>query len=639
MSEPIHSINEHSFSKQGSPRDVPFEGHVISVDLSKLSKSDKSLERPFLDHLSEHFQRQDSPVFSATSRHAQYLFNDFLTIERGVGSLLGVNQDVQDVLGEAGAALVGTGAAVWAKGKEEEKAAFRALDPKAGQRAIDTQRTGKAEVALGFSVTASRTFGLATDTRGVNSGATATTSLGRATFSLGVIGGVFSTFWYAFIGLNSWNSLKGVWKLEEEFKDKSPKEIIEILRGKLKFGLEETIKVLRERHKEEPDPKIEFNGWCEDILSQETVNLAADFLQIVNPDAKAGYDFEEAAKEMTDSLELNGVTANGEDSRVAELGLSSKALIGFESLHRNRLEMAKSDLARSIGENALGEVWKILNGTNPTEEEIKSVTKSVEEGIAHTKMEDIVVLVFASFGAAVVVTSTVAACITCPPLGLIMACVVFSIALSAIGAGIDLNSLVKTWDAPSGKYEQRENAIKLLLGVGSIVGICMLSASTFGAFPLAVASFIVVVSVVRVVRTHQKKVSEKEIHYSMEDLLKKVTKLENDKPNARSIEKIKRIIQKKIPHIHKSISRNIEEGSWGQKIMTYLDQKQIVNLKEEVEKWKDAEDLIVGELKGAFETLGAVSTTSKSWMESFSQLVSGNSHLKRIFPSSSAEPA
>ena len=644
----IHSVDGSHLDSPKTPQDAVYKGHILSVNLGKLSKNDKSLQGPFLGHILEHFQRQDTPILTNTAKQEQYLINDFMAVGRSAAALSGANPDVQDIMGETGVTLVATGAHTWNKGKEEEKAALRALDVQAEKRAKDTQLLGKTESMMGLTIGASRSEQLGTNTSNVNCGITATTSLGQATFSLGAIAGFFSSVWYGMVGLEAWHSLKKISALEKEMKGKSRDETITFLKAKLDFSPEETLKFLEEKYNaevalnnekvSEKTPLVikEFKEWLEEILSKETEALAKDFLQTINPDDSKEYDWDQAAKEMTNSLSDVAVIRDGD---IKDKGLTTKALIGLESLHRNRLEMAKLDLTRCIGTEAVQEILDFPGeeGSNSVEIEAKKqeLMKKIEKGLAEAKTTNSVLLAFGVFGLAIVVASTIGACIVCPPVGLIIACIVCTIILNVVVAGVDWNSLIKAWDDPIGKYEERSNTIKLLVGVGSILGICLLSAGTYGAPAIVGLTFIassLITSFIRYGHAWHKRATDKEIDCSMQNLLEKLKKCETLGPaDVNLVEtkrKIKIVLERKLQRTHKLV----KEGFSSEKIITYLDENNIIDLKKEIESWKLAEDLIIRELKEAFATLTKGAPVAKSWMSSFKEMFVDAPQLRRIFP-------
>lgn len=638
------------------PQEVLFQGHVISADLGNIH--DGFLEKPFLEHVFERFAAQDTPAFSAEARHEQYIVNDLLSAGRNIASYFGwMNQDTQDLLGETGLALVGTGASIWAKGKEEEKVALRALDKEAEDKAKTNQTRGRVEAALGGAVTVSRSFGLATDVEKMETGSSATTALGQTTFSLGMVVNFFSVFWYGMIGKIAWTSLNEVWDIEKGMEGKSSKDTVAYLKDKLKSSPDDTLEVLKTRYKEEngvSDCNAEkFNKWCKELLKKEAEALAKDFLETINPNPDEGYDLEAAALKMINDHRFDDVNSNVGLAAIEALNLTKAEFIGFESLHRNRLQMLKSNMARSIGDEALAKVLQVTD--NSTKEEIEAAVKSVEEGLHQTKVENYALLVFAVFGAAVVVAGTIAVCIHCPPLAFVIACTVASLALGALTTYIDVNALIKTWDSPVGKFENRANAIKLLVGIGCITAICLLSASTLGTFPVGVAlalvSVVVITSIFRGVRTYYKKRSEEEINSSMKDLVKKIEHLNTLKRDSTVNQsellstkaKIKKIIEKKLQRTNKIIFTRFEGGGLSRdlfknKLIESIEAAGIVDIKTEIKKWQAAEELVIADLNTAFHALGNLTKAPKSLMESFQEMFSGVPRMQRIFAPEPPEP-
>lgn len=655
----VHGVHEgHShFQSQGSSQ-AKFKGHIVQVNSYP---SGSFLQKSFFAHLSEHFQRQEVPFLSADSRHSQYLINDAFGGGRNLLGIFGLSAGVQAVLGGfGGGTLVETGLEVTAKGDAALELANRALDPKAKELAKLTQKTGMSETAMGATGSIFRGLVLASSSNGVNSGITAGTALGQSAFAFGQIGSVFSAVWYTFLGFSIWNSLKEVWRIEEGIKKST--DIKEFFEKELNFGPEETIKFLEQKFLEEHpecgkksndketmsllwNKEGSFNEWLENLLSKETKALAKDFLQSIHPNSSKTYDFDKAADTMLEKTkDFQDVKVIGEVEALGDLKLSQNALIGLESLHRNRLLIARNTIEGAIGSEALQDVLALIEG----KKEKEAVLASVKKGLLATKTEDYVVAAFIALGAAITVAGTVGACIACPPLGLILACAIIAVFINVIISYVDLQSLMKTWDAPVGKLEDRLNTLKLLMGIGCIVGICLLSASTMGTFPVAVAlvivSSVVIISLWRYVHTHHKRVQEKEALGSMEALIKKLKTFKEMKtplPYADLAEKlalekkIQKIIFTKLRYTHKDIISRIEEEKkdkeWENRV-THITEQNITQIQNDIKVWQDAENAIIEELKEAFKELGKIELRDKSWKELFMQFFSDAPQFRRIFP-------
>ncbi|MBS0627676.1 MAG: hypothetical protein JSS09_05640, partial [Verrucomicrobia bacterium] len=221
---------------------------------------------------------------------------------------------------------------------------------------------------------------------------------------------------------------------------------------------------------------------------------------------------------------------------------------------------------------------------------------------------------------------------------------IVSVFINVIISYVDWQSLMKNWDAPVGKLEDRVNTLKLLTGIGCIAGICLLSASTLGTAPVAIAliitSSMVIASVWRHVHTRQKRAQEKEALASMNVLIGKLAKIkekeaisEADKAKKAALEiKIQKIILRKLQYTHKSILENINnKEEWIERI-THISEQDINKIREDISLWQDSENAIIQELQDAFKWLDAIPMRDRSWKELFMQFFSDVPHFRRIFP-------
>ncbi|MBS0627281.1 MAG: hypothetical protein JSS09_03615, partial [Verrucomicrobia bacterium] len=142
----VRGVNEEHHSFQGkSGKQAKFQGHIVQVEAGA-----SSLQKSFFSHLSQHFQRQESPLFSADARHTQYLVNDVLGFGRNFLQIFGLNSNAQNLLGGSGGAALGvTGLEVLQKGEQDLELANRALDKKAEESANLTWKIGASEMAMG----------------------------------------------------------------------------------------------------------------------------------------------------------------------------------------------------------------------------------------------------------------------------------------------------------------------------------------------------------------------------------------------------------------------------------------------------------------------------------------------------------
>lgn|GEM_PF-5373171 len=373
----------------------------------------------------------------------------------------------------------------------------------------------------------------------------------------------------------------------------------------------------------DPKEEPEFNDWLDEPVNQQAKDLAVKFLQDGN------------TEDILASRLLSNVVTEfqGSDPACSELemlGLEPKHLIGLESLHRNRIELGQKNLMLAIGSEAFDLLKEYMVKQNPTEEETEALLKAVDEGILAAKTVNMLGVIFGALGSAVTAAGVVSACVFCPPFGFVVACAVFTVGVAAIGAYIDINTLIKTLHEPGGKYDERMNGVKIAIAIGAIAVIVALSGASLGTVPaaisLAVILTVVILSITRAVLLRQRALEEERAKMDEASLKGRCSKI-TDPKEKRTIEKI---IRRKMTRSQLNAE---SKERFAKKIFTAVSSEDVQLLEEQIQAWADLEKQTIANLKEVFDDLkkDLEPALPLSWEEYLRQFFEGTPHLDRAF--------
>jgi hypothetical protein len=504
-------------------------------------------------------------------------------------------------------------------------------------------RVGVAEMGMGVSATAMRPLALQAGFQGIDPGLPSASWLGQVAFTFNTFLSFFSAFWFAAVAASSWLNLKDIRRLEEGIENKDPRIALDFLRSEIDPKFLYTWNLLHQRHEKEANDVL-FTVWLKKVLASEAKNLAKSFLLSVNQYEDRSLDFDKMADKFLDNMQER--SGKGENTLLREgffnfnLGLNeqdeeivssltSLELMGLEFVHRNRLERGQFGLIRAFGEELAHKTCEYLDKKESIPGEESVLLEQLQDKITVQKRIAIAGVVFGGLGSAVVSAGYAAAIAMYFPL--CTAAAFMTAGISIIATYIDIHSIWKKMGMPEGKYEERMNNIKLILGIAMVITIVVVaSASTFGTVPgiIAFSALVTVVAIylARRARTHWQRMKEQKFLCSAEDLIalrQKAMVIEDEKLKTKQIHKIQNIVAQKLLRTpvrapfdwKKRIVEEIKEDTWEKKIRD----------------WEKAEQDMAEALKEAFDYV-AVDKESYTYWERISEFFQGIPHLNRAFP-------
>lgn len=625
------------------------QGHMIQV-VGK--ESLPSAERQFMGHFSESIPAEHKPEYSAFSRWQQYTLADASASLRSLATSLGGRTDLLTILGAGSGLLVGTGFGTLAAADQAKEHAKRSLNPEEESKSDWLLLSGGSEVVMGLSLGAARGVNLGAYEAGVTTPTLASSSsLSLAAASFTGIANLVSLVWLYTVGKLCYTALCKISDFEQKI-EKENGDVLTVLKTSLEVTPDSTWKILQETYEEakrKGETDKEFINWCEEFLSLEAERVVKEYLESITPDPDIAYNFEEMAKILLkrkqEAWQEQGLIIQSRCENNGK-GLTTKALIGLESLHARRIEVARKDLIECIGPKAFEIGIRLLSDTH-SEEEKEGMCLEIVSELGAQKLQNRIFLGFAVFSAAVLVASTVGICVACPPVGLALACALVGFAVSSVVTIADIRETLKTWDAPLGKSDDRINFGKFLFGLTSIALIVGLSVGSMGTAPVVIcllaATCILVACAVRAYKSRMQKQAIREADISateLQALIQKIGAIDENK--TKEIEelqkKIRRILDRKLnrllpavlSEIRKEEKENLKtEEFWEKRIVSTVTKKNFAQFAEDVKKWKAAEERVVAALDEELEELREL--LKKEGKEEILPTVSFGDRLRQAF--------
>lgn len=626
---------------------TPFKGHVISIEKDDWDKIPSS-EKLFLSHLEEYFPKKEEPAFTAASRDIQYVATDILGAGKAVESIPGIaptnpvlQAELTVVLGAGTPLLAGTAIttcmdAIREKHQQERNLARRKEDEGAVKINALEHVIGATELGMGVFATGLRPLALEASVQGVDTSLHAGSWLGQLSLAFNTILSFFSVFWFAGIAASSWVSLDDLRRLEKGLEEKEPSKVLDFLRREIDPQFSYTWELLKKRHQKE-DPSISFQEWLKGALSVEVKKMAKDFLISINQEEQRSLDFDQMADKLLKSMVDR--SKNGGDSILKEgvlridAGLGSQQIdftplewIGLESIHRHRLEEGKKGFIRAFGEKLAMKVCDYIDQEKAATAEL---VQELKGAVAVQRRIAVAGVVFGAVGGSLVAAGYGAAIAAYFPL--LTAVGIMTAAISVIGSYIDIHAVLKKMGMPEGKYEERINNIKIVIGIGMIVAIVVIaSASTFGTVPGVIAfvalAAVVGVYVARRVKTHFQRIEEQKILCSAKDLIalrNKAKEILEEERKTEQMEKIAKLVNKKLQRTPIRVAPSLKK--------TLIEEIDIDIWEEKIKEWERIELETAKGLKAAFDMMAVDKETYTLW-ERFSEFFQGVPHLSRAFP-------
>jgi hypothetical protein len=458
----------------------------------------------------------------------------------------------------------------------------------------------------------------------INSGVSATTTIGKSAFYSGVLGIGFSAICLLALAVNQIEVLAKITRSARAvgagvfgmFFSKSVDESLEFFRNELKEGGKETWVKLQKKYKNDVDA-------IGDALLQESHQAASYYIENVykTVGGKNAQDLEKGGGLLLENFHFSEevrafIIEEFKDCTRSDWNaiknLSDKELLGLHIAHTRRKEVALIAVESAIGADALGKIQSCLANKDVSFEEKKGAIEVARSCLCQNAVFRIGLLLAGAVGFVVMVMSEVLGFVVCAPL--LFANFILTAFVTGLLTVLNVQELRDEWNK-EGSVSNTEMFIgygTLLAGIGCLVGIIVFSSATLGTGPviLSMAAVIiwVVLSGVYVKHLHKKRKEYQENHCSIEDLIGRVKNLQADiKLNKE--EKIQASAKK----IGKIVARKLEESIVSSKdklgvVQGFFNRRSITNetdLDEYIkilEEWKKKEEIVKKAIMDFLET-------------------------------------